>query len=388
MTNLAQATERLRAAATRMSGAAKARAEKGDESDLPQRMNFDAAWCWKAVGDVEVELARRAQIPESPRRKIDRVASEADLKSIPLQPGETAAREAFKAVVDAAGDSPVVEEARVELIEMLAARDETGPAIDQLKEALGKGPNPDLAERLRLRLATLYLAGGDAKSAAAVIDPTLAADRNAYTAYAKAVAAEAAYQQKDWPAVVRHAAYFVDSPKNFGRMVGLADHAMLRMADAQLQLGQAKEARATIDAWFGRFLSSPLVAEARAVAVRAGEQGGAAGTTDVKTPAAPRVVPAAGRLPVSPAVGVTLRIPSLLNNPRRTATSAAMLPAGPVEFPAVNNPQGSPALAPLPPVARAIPVEIAPPAAPLGIDQAPYLASPAAPDERETAVAK
>ena len=46
-------------------------------------------------------------------------------------------------------------------------------------------------------------------------------------------------------------------------MQGVSDHALLRMADAQGQLGQWNEARATLEAWFKRFNSGPLTPEAK-----------------------------------------------------------------------------------------------------------------------------
>jgi tetratricopeptide (TPR) repeat protein len=273
---LGEAIKRLSAAADQMGKGAEALAAKGDESDLPVKMNFDAAWCWKSVGEGEVELARRSMQEEAVKKLAETLAKEEPSRSlanlrppdiameqIPLQPGEKAAREKFQAVIDDGGESPLVNEAKLELAGQFSQRKETDKAIDLLKELSTQDANPDLAERVKLRLGSLYLARGDAKSAAAVAEDLLTSQRSSYQGYARVLATEAAYRQKNWAGVIEQAKPFFDSPKGLGRMQGVSDHALLRMADAQGQLGQWKEAQATLEAWFKRFNSGPLTPEAK-----------------------------------------------------------------------------------------------------------------------------
>jgi TolA-binding protein len=273
---LGGAMKRLRAAAEHMAKGAEELAAKGAESDLPVKMNFDAAWCWRSVGDAEVELARRSLQAEALKKLAEKLAQEEPGRSIaklrppeiaigqiPLQPGEKAAREKFKAVIDDGGESPLVDEAKLELAEQYAQRDEFGAAVDLLKELSTGDANPELAERVKLRLGTLELARGDAKSAAAVAAELLTSRRNAYQGYARVLATEAAYRQKDWAGAIEQAKPFVEGARGLGRVQGVTDHALLRMADAQGQLGQWKEARATLEMWFKRFNSGPLTPEAK-----------------------------------------------------------------------------------------------------------------------------
>jgi tetratricopeptide (TPR) repeat protein len=276
LASLAEAAKKLRAAAEEMGKQADAIAAKGDESDPPAKMNFDAAWCWKSIGEAEVEIARRSMQAEAVRNLTDKLTQEnlgqpaaavraptIAIKDIQMQPGEKLAREKFKAVIDGAGDSPLVDESRLELAELYSQRDEADAAIELLKEAIAKDPTADLAERLKIRLGTLYLARGDAKAAAAVAAEVLAGQRNAYASYARVLATEAAYQQKDWAGVIAQATPFIGMPKGAGRIPGVSDHSLLRMADAQGQLGQWKEAKETLDVWFSRFAGSVLTPDAK-----------------------------------------------------------------------------------------------------------------------------
>src|SRR6185503_5659217 len=98
---------------------------------------------------------------------------EIPLSAIPVQPGEKLARERFKAVIDAGGDSPLVDESRLELAELCGQRDDVDGAIAALKDAAAGNANPDFADRIKIRLGSLYLAKGDAKSAAAVANEIL-----------------------------------------------------------------------------------------------------------------------------------------------------------------------------------------------------------------------
>jgi tetratricopeptide (TPR) repeat protein len=282
LASLLESTKGLRAAAEQMTARAAEVAAKTDaeESDLPARMYNDAAWCWKIVGEVEVDAARRALQAEAVRKIAERVAAdepkrspaailagvrapEVALSAIPPQPGEKLARETFKKVIEAGGDATVVTEARLELADLYAGRGETAAAIEVLKESIAADANPDFAERLKIRLATLHLSSGDAKAAGAIANEILSAQRNYYTGYARVIAAEAAYQQKDWAATIEAARPFLEAPRGIGRMAGVSDLGLLRMADAQGQLGQWKEAKETLDAWFVRFPAGYYATEAR-----------------------------------------------------------------------------------------------------------------------------
>lgn len=270
------AAKRLRVVADALGKEAAALAAKDSESEVPVRMNYDAAWCWRIIGEVEVDVARRALQAEAVRKVQEKLAQEdptapparvpppeIPLSQIPLQPAEKLAREKFRSVVDSFAELPLIDDARIELADLLTQRDESAKAVELLKEALAKDPSPDLADRLRLRLGQLYLAGGDTKSAVAVSSEILNAQRNAYTYYARVLAVEALYQEKNWAGVIEHAQPFLETARGAGRLYGVSDHALLRMADAQGHLKKWAEAKETLTQWLARFPGSNLLYEAK-----------------------------------------------------------------------------------------------------------------------------
>lgn len=395
---LLEATQQLRAAAEQMGSQAATLVAAGDESDVPLKMNYDAAWGFRVVGEVEAEVARRTNQPDA---------------APTISPGEKMAREKFKAVIDLGGESPLVDEARLELADLYAAHDETDAAIDLLRAAIAKDTDSDIADPLKLRLGMLYLAKNDAKSAHELASQLTTSQRGPYVAYARALAAEALHRQKDWPGVIEAARIFLDGPKGPGRIPGVGDVAVLRMADAQAQSGQWNDARHTLDQWLARFPGSPHVYDAkfayaqaceklaepdRAVAVYAEVAARCGGDIAAKATAAlerlrPALKPAVDapspkapnpkrRPPLVTPPPLVLRLPNVLSSPRKgvAISNPVLQPAAAVATPPVNNLEGTAAFGPLKPIVRSMPIEIIPPAAPLPFDQAPYVQAPQAAD--------
>jgi len=121
----------------------------------------------------------------------------------------------------------------------------------------------DLADRLRVRMASLQLSKGDAKGALATVNEIISSQRTVYAGYAHLIAVEAAYQIKDYATAIERAKLFIDV-RPYGRLSGTADHALLRMAHAQQQLGQWKESHETLEIWMTRFNAlSPLQHDAK-----------------------------------------------------------------------------------------------------------------------------
>ena len=434
LATLLESTKKLRAAAEAMGKAAETTAAKGDDAstELATKMNYDSAWCWKVVGEVEVETVRRglqaealrraterqqaaiaAAAKEKPRRKAPLVKpAEVAIGAVALQPGERLARERFKAVADGGGDSPLADEARTQLVELYAQRDEADAAIAVVKEMLEKAAAAgattpgagDQVERLQLRLGTLYLAKGDAKSAAQAAAGVLGSQRTAYVSYARAIAAEAAYRQGDWAETVAQARTFLDNPRGNGRIPGVSDHAVLRMAEAQGRMGKWADARATLETWLGRFGSGQLGPEgkfaygwvnenlgetAKAIAAyteaargggelaaRANERVERLRASD-KAAVADKAGGGGGAKDDGPTAVLQPRIPNLLvvkaNRSGPTLTNPGVTPAAAITTAAVSNVDGGSALPLLAPMARGIAVEIAPLPAVLAFDRAPEL---------------
>jgi TolA-binding protein len=394
-----------------------ARMEASDpQSPILARMRHDEAWAWRVVGEIELESRRHNLRVEAAQKLLDQEPKEEkpaadgpkrpqkprkartldaalaslppsgiDVSSIPLQPGEKLAREKFRAAIDAAGESPLAGEARIELADLHAQRGELDPAIELLNEAVGAETEPDLADRLRIRLAGLYLDKGDLASAQSAARPVLeTGGRSAYAGYARVILVEALYRQSQWEAVIEQAKEFADVGR-FARIPGVSDHALLRMAQAQQKLEKWDDSRSTLQTLISRFgRSSALVREAQSALATAYEKLGQPEQAAERRKELERM---AARTPQAASDAVTLRLPNLLlsagKRSRWSASNPITQPAEPVVTPPVNNIDGTATLPPLPVRPRSIEFELAPPPRPLAFDVAPYVQSPDASDDKD-----
>ena len=438
---LAERAEALRAAAGEMDKAAAALAAADPESPVIANVRHDEAWAWRVVGEVEVEAERHRQRVEAAKKLLEAEDAEPapdaqdkrrrerprrprtleaalatippasiPLSSIPLQPAEKKAREKFAAVIGAAADSPLANEARVELAEMYAGRGELAAAIELFKEALDGESQPDVGERLRIRLASMHLENGDAASAKSAAEPAVeggvaagGGGRNPYGAFARVILIEALYRLGTWEAVIEQAAALGDvQGQRPARLAGVGDHALLRSAQAQQKLGKWQDSRATLETLVSRFgRTTPLLREAQVSLAAAYEKlemaekaAALRGELAKSAPPAKTGDPKAADAGDSAAVALSPRIPNLLTAPSGRSYWSAGNPAGQpapgiaATLPAVNNLEGTAELTPLKFAARAMEVEVASPPRALGVDEEPYVRSAAAPDEREGAVRK
>src|SRR4029077_8593034 len=92
-------------------------------------------------------------------------APEVALAKVALQPAMIKVRALYEALIAAFADLPLAVEARLELPELLAQREEYAPAIKLLDQALDKEPPADMTSRLHLRRGMCPAARGDYKAA-------------------------------------------------------------------------------------------------------------------------------------------------------------------------------------------------------------------------------
>ncbi len=177
------------------------------------RLLYEAAWCYRTLSEAEVEAARQKMQAESvdklkaklsrdnPPGQIPAPTRGPDiaLSAIPVQPSEQKARDQYKAMIAAAPDHALANQARLEWAELLAQRNEIDPAIDLLAAAMDKDPSAELAEKLRCRLAACHLAKNDAKTALPIIEAVANKKDSAMAPQARFLAGEAFIQQQDWP---------------------------------------------------------------------------------------------------------------------------------------------------------------------------------------------
>ena len=316
---LAQALNEIRAAvdywSNRESDLRKRKVE-GEEATRAlslarSKLLYEAAWGWRALADHEIETARAKLQQERWQKRRDDLSKglapgqpppqvalpNIPLREVPLQPAEKAARQMYETIINSFADLNIQLDARLELAELLAQRDEHPAAIKRLQEALegDREPSPELLEKIKLRLAACQL--DQASRAQLAAEAVLAHPGTKPEARTQAQAElqkarqtlEAALEQvqavssneksKHWQqAVYREAecllqlgktdeavkllARFRDDGK-FHNLPGLTDRALLRLGAALAQLKQWEPSRAAYQTLLERHGSSPWVHEAR-----------------------------------------------------------------------------------------------------------------------------
>lgn len=237
------------------------------------RMLYDAAWVYRQAAEDEVNSTRSKLQQEEHRRLIDEAQKknlnrpivvampEIARAKVPLQPSEERARNAYKALIAQFADSPLAVEARLELGEMQAEREELDPAISLLREALDKEPSQELTDRIRLRLGVCLAAKKDAKGALAQFD-AITDPKSPLLAQAHYRAGECLLEMNDFAKAAQRLIIFRDKGE-YQNIAGLSDRALLRLGHAQAKAEQWDASRQTLETLVNRFGNSPWALQAR-----------------------------------------------------------------------------------------------------------------------------
>lgn len=265
---LAAAAETLRTQADQL-------AVKGPGSDAHLWMLYELAWSHRLMADVETDAARQKMRQEAADKVKAKLAKELGTQAIPAlaapdvpasavppPAAEGRAREFYGRLIAAAPESPLANQARYELAEVLIARGEHDAALDLLQSALENGPPLDLTERVKLRLATCFLARDDAKDALAQAKGVMMNPKSDTLAEARYLVGESLVQQQEWQKAVDTLTPFRDQDP-FRSAPDLADRALLRLAFAFGQLGNWDAARQCNEAVVQRFAAGQWADEAR-----------------------------------------------------------------------------------------------------------------------------
>ncbi len=149
-------------------------------SEARLRVLYEMAWCQRMTAEAEIDTARERMRRDALKRMQDRLAQglprgqtpsllvvpDVDLQSVAVQPAEKSARTQYRALIEAGPDSPVANDVRIELAEMLAALAENDGAIDLLLDVIERAPSPAMTEKVKLQLAACYLGRHDPKACA------------------------------------------------------------------------------------------------------------------------------------------------------------------------------------------------------------------------------
>ena len=177
---------------------------------------------------------------------------------VPWQPSEIKARGLYRELIAEFPDLPLTLQARLELAEFHAARNDFEPAISLIKEALDKEPDLAMTDHLRLRLGECYRARGDQASALRQFEVVAARRESPLSGQGIYRAAECRMAQKEWAAAAQLFAVFRDEEAFQGNS-GLSDRALLRLAHALGQQGRWHESCKAAELLVERFTESPWI---------------------------------------------------------------------------------------------------------------------------------
>ncbi len=160
-TSMDEAMAALREAAEYIRTQLQPLADKPNLTTLRLRMLYEAAWINRTLWEGEIEAAREKAAADALRKLQERTgktfeiqpymvqakAQEIPLSAVPVPPSEKAMREQYQAIIAVGGEDRLGSDARFELGDLLARREEYEAAIKLLAEALEADAPPDLSTR-------------------------------------------------------------------------------------------------------------------------------------------------------------------------------------------------------------------------------------------------
>jgi TolA-binding protein len=240
------------------------------------RMLYEAAWGSRTLGDSEAATVREKLRKERWEKLKEQVAKktppgqtppavpvpEVPLADVPLQPAEQKARTDYRALIDSFPEMVLAGDARFELAELHADRNDHDTAIKMLRETLDKEPPPELTDKVRVRLGACLAAKGDNKAALGQFSAVYANAKSPYAAQAYYRAGECQLALGDAAEAVKVLAVFRDRGE-FQNLPGVTDKALLRLGHALAQQKQWDASRQAHEQVVNRFPQGVWVHEAR-----------------------------------------------------------------------------------------------------------------------------
>ena len=236
------------------------------QQDLRARMLYEAAWGLRIVAEPEVKAARLVVAREMVKKMGPGAEKlplpEPTFAMVPVQPSEAKARTLYQSLIAQFGDTPLSLEARYELAELFAQRNENDPAAALLTEAMDKEPSADLTERIRLRLGSIHAAKGNVKGALAQFDAVALNPKSPHLGWAYYGAAEIHLKSENYGEAIKRLTIFRDNGQ-YHNIPGLSDRALLRLGHAYAMVKGWGESQQAMERVVNQHGSSPWVDEAR-----------------------------------------------------------------------------------------------------------------------------
>jgi TolA-binding protein len=239
------------------------------------RMLYDAAWCYRVLAEPEVANARvqaqqallaklRAEAIKNNPKEPNPVIPLPNVRpaEIKLQPSEERSHAQYKLLIEAFPDLALPGEARLELAELHAEREDYEAAFKLLDEALTKNPSADLRDRIRIRQATGHAGKNNLKTALDMLDGVAQSATSALAGQAQYRAGEILFARQDFKGAAARLAAFRDE-KRFQSLAGVSDPALLRLGQAYERLGEWKKSQEAYELVTTRFPRSSWALDAR-----------------------------------------------------------------------------------------------------------------------------
>jgi len=269
-------TALLQSADALKSESAKRAATKTPVSENQLRLFYEAAWCYRALAELEIEAARQKAGAKTLEKVLENIKKTAPptqpppvlagpaiaLAEIPVQPAEKSARDQYTALINAAPSAPLAIRARLELAEMHLTRGRPDAALELLELALEDNPAADMRDRIRVALAAALVALNDTKSALVQTQIVLKNPASAAAGDALYVSGEASIQAKDWNNALTQLVAFKDKDP-FRNMNTLTERALMRLGFAFAQANRWDESRQSYEQVVQRFGNSAFIHDAR-----------------------------------------------------------------------------------------------------------------------------
>ncbi len=246
------------------------------------RMYYDAAWAWRFLAEDEVRVAREALQKQLQAKKVEELTKKLPPNSpvpavavqdvpraaIPQQPHEERTFNSYKRLIEEFPETSLAVEARYEVAELRAERDQHEEVIKILKDALDKEPTdkpvaPDTTERIRLRLGASQFARKDFAAAAGQFEAIAVNPKSPYYPQALYRAGECLFSQGDYAKAVEKLIPFRDKPE-FHNIAGISDRALLRLGLALIAAKNPEGGRQVLETMLNRFGNgNPFAVDAR-----------------------------------------------------------------------------------------------------------------------------
>lgn len=256
----------LRDAVAHLEGQAEQLKKMETLPEVRARMLYDAAWALRTLAEPEIQAARQALTAELAKKLGPQAAKFppplVPVDRVPLQPAEKKARGLYQTLIDAFPDVPLSVEARFELAELLAQRNEYDLAVKLLNDALDKEPAQEMTDKVRLRLGAIHAAKGNLKGALAQFDAVAQNPKSPLVGWAHYRAGEALLHTQQFADAIKRLVVFRDNPA-FQNHPGLSDRALLRLGHAFAYVKDWEASRIALERLVNAFPGSPWVDDAR-----------------------------------------------------------------------------------------------------------------------------